>query len=132
MVIILWWAFSPNGFEKGNIRTPRRSKVGKVTVHCTEVCLSTGLGNILITIILTRYFGECPIGHVALNSFRFNNMIWIYYPTGFCCKTRKEMKDYVGKVSFFNAALRRGDIRYTTTLNCIAYDELQNDKQSRR
>ena len=73
-----------------------------------------------------------PYGHVALKPFYFNNMIWIYYPTGFCCKTRKEMKDYVGKGSFFNAALRRGDIRYTTTINCIAYDELQNDKQSRR
>ena len=56
-------------------------------------------------------------------------MIWIYCPTGFCCKTRKEMKDYMGKVSFFNAALRRGDIRYQTTINCIANDELQNDKQ---
>lgn len=33
MVIILWWAFSPHGIEIGDIRIPRRSKVGKETVH---------------------------------------------------------------------------------------------------
>jgi hypothetical protein len=51
-------------------------------------------------------------------------MIWIYLPTGFSCKTRKEMKEYLGKVSFFRTALKRDEIIYITDSNYIAYDEL--------
>jgi hypothetical protein len=56
-------------------------------------------------------------------------MNWIYLPTGFSCRTRKEMKDYLGKVSFFRAALKRNEIIFITDSNCIAYDELQETEQ---
>ena len=39
------------------------------------------------------------------------------------------MKDYLGKVSFFRAALKKNEIIYITESNCIAYDELQETKQ---
>ena len=55
-------------------------------------------------------------------------MNWIYLPTGFSCRTRKEMKDYLGKVSFFRTALKRNEIIYITDTNCIADDELQETK----
>lgn len=54
-------------------------------------------------------------------------MIWIYKPTGFMCRTRKEMKDYLGKVSYFNVALKNGDLRYIN--DYIAYNELQEGQQ---
>lgn len=54
-------------------------------------------------------------------------MNWIYVPTGYTCKTRKEMKDYLGKGSFFNAAQQRKDVRFTNALNYIASDELQKN-----
>jgi hypothetical protein len=56
-------------------------------------------------------------------------MNWIYLPTGFSCRTRKEMKDYLGKVSFFNVALKKKEIIYLTETNYIADDELQENKQ---
>lgn len=55
-------------------------------------------------------------------------MIWVYKPTGFTCKTRKEMKDYLGKVSLFNLAQKKGDVYYINN-NSIASDELQESKQ---
>lgn len=58
---------------------------------------------------------------------RNTKMIWIYKPTGFMCRTRKEMKDYLGKVSYFNVALKNGDLRYIN--DYIAYNELQKSQQ---
>ena len=39
------------------------------------------------------------------------------------------MKDYLGKVSFFNVALKKKEIIYLTETNYIADDELQETEQ---
>lgn len=53
-----------------------------------------------------------------------------YLPTGYTCNTRKEMKQYLGKISFYNKELKEGNILIN---NYIAYNELQenNGKSSR-
>lgn len=57
------------------------------------------------------------------------NIYWIYAPTGFRCRTRKEMKDYLGKASFFRKALRHKEVRYIDMMNnnYIADNELQKN-----
>jgi len=50
----------------------------------------------------------------------------LYKPTGFTCNTRKEMKQYLGKVSFYNKELRDGNIIIN---NYIANNELPKNNR---
>lgn len=59
-------------------------------------------------------------------------MKWIYKPTNFQCNSRKEMKEYLGGVSRFNAAFKYGDVYYND--DYIASDEsiyTNSEKHSR-
>lgn len=49
---------------------------------------------------------------------------WVYLPTGYTCRTRKEMKDYIGSSCRFDAAMRNKQIQIN---NYVAVDELQKN-----